>query len=142
MGVKGESLRELVQLQRKMNQLFEEMLQPDRSHHAAPEYTWVPAADVYEDAGHFHVELELPGVSIADVELVCEGNVLRVTGERKPLMELTRESVQRMERYLGPFGREFSFPEALDPSRVEARLQDGVLSVKISKRDRRPVKVK
>ena len=29
MTVKGESLRELVQLQRKMNQLFEEMLQPD-----------------------------------------------------------------------------------------------------------------
>jgi HSP20 family protein len=142
MSAKAESLRELVQLQRKMNQLFDEMLQPDRPHHAGPEYSWVPAADVYEDAGHYHVELELPGVQIADVDLVCEGNLLRVTGERKPLMELTRESVQRMERYLGPFGREFSFPEALDPAHVEARLQDGVLSVKISKRERRAVKVK
>ncbi len=142
MGAKAESLRELVQLQRKMNQLFEEMLQPDRQHHAAPDYAWVPAADVYEDAGHYHVELELPGVAISDVDLVCEDNVLRVAGERKPLMELTRESVQRMERYVGPFGREFSFPEALDPAHVEARLQDGVLSVRISKRERRSVKVK
>ncbi len=142
MGAKAESLRELVQLQRKMNQLFEEMLQPDRQHHAAPDYAGVPAADVYEAAGHFPVERELPGVSISDVELVCEDNVLRVTGERKPLMELTRESVQRMERYVGPFGREFSFPEALDPAHVEARLQDGVLSVRISKRERRSVKVK
>jgi len=142
MGVKGESLRELVQLQRKMNQLFEEMLQPDRPHQAAPDYTWVPAADVYEDSRHYHVELELPGVQIGNVDLVCEGNVLRITGERSPLMELTRESVQRMERYVGPFGREFSFPEELDPARMEAKLQDGVLSVKILKRERRTVKVK
>ncbi len=142
MTVKGESLRELVQLQRKMNQLFGEMLQPDQPRPALPEYTWVPAADVFEDVGHFYVELELPGIQIDDVELVCEGNILRVLGERKPLMELTRESVQRMERYVGPFGREFSFPEGLDSQRVEARMQDGVLSVKIPKRENRTIRVK
>lgn len=142
MTVKGESLRELVQLQRKMNQLFEEMLQPDQPRPALPEYTWVPAADVFEDGGHFYVELELPGIQIEDVELVCEGNTLRVLGERKPLIQLTRESVQRMERYLGPFGREFSFPEALESSRVEARLQDGVLSVQIPKRESCTIRVK
>jgi len=142
MTVKGESLRELVQLQRKMNQLFEEMLQPDQPRPALPEYTWVPAADVFEDGGNFYVELELPGIQIADVEIVCEGHVLRVLGERKPLMELTRESVQRLERYLGPFGREFSFPEGLESAGVEARLQDGVLSVKIPKRESRTLRVK
>ena len=142
MTVKGESLRELVQLQRKMNQLFEEMLQPDHPRPALPEYTWVPAADVFEDGGNFYVELELPGIQLDDVELVCEGNILRVLGERKPLMELTRESVQRMERYLGPFGREFAFPEALESSRVEARLQDGVLSVKIPKLENPTIRVK
>jgi HSP20 family molecular chaperone IbpA len=46
-----------------------------------------------------------------------------------------------MERYLGPFGREFSFPEALDSARVEARLQDGVLSVKIPKRENLTIRV-
>ncbi|OYW06177.1 MAG: hypothetical protein B7X11_01260 [Acidobacteria bacterium 37-65-4] len=142
MTVKGESLRELVQIQRKMNQLFEEMLQPDRPRPASPEYTWVPAADVFEDAESFFVELELPGIQLSDVELACEDNILRVLGERKPLMELTRQSVQRMERYLGPFGREFSFPEALDATRVEARLQDGVLFVKIPKRQSQTLRVK
>jgi HSP20 family protein len=141
MGAKGESLRELVQLQRKMNQLFEEMLQPDRPHQAFPDYTWVPAADVYEDTGNYFLEMELPGVQIGDVEMICEGNLLRIAGERKPLLELTRESVQRMERYVGPFGREFTFPEALDSTRVEARLQDGVLSVKIPKGNSHSIQV-
>ncbi len=142
MSAKGESMRELVQLQKKMNHLFEEMLQPGRPHEAFPEYQWVPAADVYEDRGHYFIELELPGVLIEDVELTCEANVLRVSGERKPVMELTRESVHRMERYLGPFGREFTFPEALDPTRVEAHMEAGVLSVKIPKRHHRSIKVK
>ncbi len=142
MGAKGESLRELVQLQRKMNHLFEEMLQPDRSHEALPEYTWIPSADVYEDKGHYFVELELPGVLLPDVDLVCEGNLLRITGERKPFLELTRESVQRMERYVGPFGREFSFPETLDAAHVEAHLKDGVLCVKVPKGERHSIRVK
>ena len=142
MSAKGESLRELVQLQRKMNHLFAEMLQPDRPRPATPDYTWTPAADVFEDAAHFFVELELPGVHIEDVELTCEGNTLRVNGERKPAAELTPESVHRMERYVGLFGREFTFPEALDSERVHARLQAGVLSVKIPKREGRTVKVK
>ena len=142
MSGKGESMRELVQLQKKMNQLFEEMLQPGRPHEALPEYRWVPAADVYEDRRHYFVELEVPGVQIDDVDLTCEGNNLRVAGERKPVMELTRESVHRMERYIGPFGREFTFPEPLDPSKVEAHMEAGVLSVKIPKRHHRSIKVK
>ncbi len=142
MTVQGESLREMVQLQRKMNQLFEEMLQPDRPRPAYPDYTWVPAADVFEDLESFFVELELPGVQLSDVELVCEGNVLRVLGERKPVLELTRKSVQRMERYLGSFGREFSFPEGLDSTHVEARILDGVLFVRIPKKQRRTIQVK
>jgi len=142
MGAKGESMRELVQLQKRMNHLFEEMLQPGRPHEAFPEYRWVPAADVYEDRGHYFIELEVPGVQIDDVELTCEANALRVSGERKAAMELTRESVHRMERYLGPFGREFTFPEALDPAKVEARMEAGVLSVKIPKLHHRSIKVK
>lgn len=142
MTVQGESLRELVQLQRKMNQLFEEMLQPDHPRPAYPDYTWVPAADVFEDAESFFVEIELPGVQLSDVELVCEGNVLRLLGERKPVLEATRQSVQRMERYLGPFGREFSFPEGLDSTHVEAHIQDGVLFVRVPKKQRRTIRVK
>ena len=139
MTVKGESLREMVQLQRKMNQLFDEMLHPERPAPTLPDYEWVPAADVYEDAGSFFVDIELPGVQIAHVDLVCTGNTLRITGERKPLLELTRQSVQRMERYLGAFGREFSFPEALEPEKIEARLENGVLAVRIPKREKRAI---
>ncbi len=135
--VKGESLRELVHLQRRMNQLFDEMLQPEQSPASVPEYTWTPPADVYEDASNFYVELEVPGVLIEDVEVTCEGSQLRVSGARKPMVELTPESVQRIERFFGPFFREFVFPEPLDPAKVSAHLADGVLQLTVRRKERR-----
>lgn len=131
MPLRNESLRELVHLRRKMNQLFDEMLLPDQAPQAMPEFTWSPFADVYEDEKDFFVEVELPGVRIKDVEVSVAGNLLRISGERKPQRELTKESVHRIERYFGRFLREFVFPERLDPKRVDADLKNGVLLVRM-----------
>ena len=135
MPLRGESLRELVHLKRRMNQLFDEMLQPDQTPQVLPEFAWTPVADVYEDEDHYYTEVELPGVSIQDVEVTADQGLLKVSGERKPQKELTREGVQRMERYFGRFLREFSFPEPLDSDKVHASLTDGLLLIKIPKRN-------
>jgi HSP20 family protein len=142
MPARGESLRELVYLRRRMNQLFDEMLQPDQPPQALPEYTWTPSADVYEDESAYYAEIELPGVAIEAVALTVEGSLLRVAGERVPQKEMTREGVQRMERYFGRFLREFSFPEVLDSEKVDASLTDGLLLIKIPKKvSRRSIRV-
>jgi HSP20 family protein len=137
MTSKNEWLREMSNLQRRMNQLFEGMLQPDQAPQALPEYNWTPPADVYEDDRNFYVELELPGVQIEEVEVTCEGSLLRIRGQRKPLVELTRESVQRIERYFGPFFREFTFPEPLDTENITANLKAGVLMLTIPRAEQR-----
>lgn len=142
MPIRGESLRELVYLKRRMNQLFDEMLQPDKAPQSLPDYTWTPAADVYEDEECYFAEVELPGVTIGDVEVTAERNLLKIAGERRPQKEMTREGVQRMERYFGRFLREFSFPGPLDSARVEASLSDGLLVIKIPKNGgRRTIRV-
>jgi HSP20 family protein len=143
MALKQEGLREMVQLQRRMNQLFEEMLRPGEAHSSVPAYNWTPPADVYEDGRSYYVELELPGVSIEEVQVTCDGSTLKVAGNRKPGIELSRETVQRMERTFGPFSREFTFPEDLDPERVKANLKDGVLVIEVARKNRRrTIKVK
>ncbi len=143
MPTQGDSLRELMHLQRRLNRLFDEMLQPDKAPGTLPEFSWIPSADVYEDAENYYVEVELPGVRIDDVEVTAEGNVLRISGERKAVGEPSRQTVQRMERYFGPFLREFSFPDVIDSGEVEAGLNDGILLLKIPRRDgRRSIQVK
>lgn len=135
MTLKGESLRELMQLQRKINVMFEEMLQPQGTASPLPAYTWAPIADVYEDEKHYFVEMEIPGVTIDEISVTCESNVLTIQGERKPERTRSRENVQRVERYFGPFLRELAFPAPVDASKIKASLGGGLLSLTLPKKE-------
>ena len=134
MPLRGESLRELGHLQRRINLMFEEMLQPEAGHAALPAYIWAPSTDVSEDEGHYFVDVEVPGVPLSDISVTCHGNTLKVSGERRPSRELSPKSVQRVERYFGPFLREVAFPTPVVASKVTAALTDGLLAVTVPKK--------
>jgi len=134
MPLKGESLRELGHLQRRINLMFQEMLQPEVGHAALPAYTWAPATDVSEDEAHYFVDVELPGVSLSDITVTCHGSSLKVSGERRSSRELSPKSVQRVERYFGPFLREIAFPTPVVAAKVSAALADGLLSLTVPKK--------
>jgi HSP20 family protein len=133
MPVRGESFREMVHLQRRVNSLFEEMLQPGTAPAQIPEYSWSPATDIYEDEKSFYIEVELPGVRMDEVEVTSEDDSVRVRGRRQSSREMTRETVQRIERFFGPFERSFQFPAPVTGSKILARLEHGVLSLKVPK---------
>ncbi len=125
-------LQELMRIQKQMNAIFNEMIQPGGAvAYPLAGVSWIPCADVYEDSSNYFVEVELPGVFIKDVEVVCQDNILRISGDRKASEETLRQGVQRIERYSGPFLREFSFPDAIDETGVKASLKDGLLVLSI-----------
>jgi HSP20 family protein len=143
MVMKGESLRELVHLKQRMNTLFQEMLQPGNDRAPEPVYTWTPVTDICEDEEAYHLEVEIPGVPLEEIQVTCLGNNLTVSGERRILKEITKETVQRMERYFGPFHRELTFPVAVDGDRIEAQYKQGVLTLRVPKKaTRRKIEVR
>ncbi len=134
MAVKGESLRELMHLQRRINGMFHEMLQPEEGNAAIPDFAWAPATDVSEDENNYYVDLELPGVAIQNITVTCGAQHLKVSGERRSSRELSPSNAQRVERYFGPFAREISFPAPVEPAKVKADLVNGLLSLAIPKK--------
>jgi HSP20 family protein len=142
MTVKGESLRELVHLQRRINMMFHEMLQPEEGHAAVPDFAWIPATDVSEDEGHYYADIELPGVAIENISVTCTAQRLKVTGERRPGKEISPSNAQRVERYFGPFAREISFPSPVESDKVKAELVNGLLSLAIPKKKNARKRVK
>jgi HSP20 family protein len=78
--------------------------------------------------------VEIPGVSLDMVTVTVHEGTLRVAGERRPTRELSPESVQRVERYFGPFLREITFPGPVDPKGVKAQLADGLLLLTVPKK--------
>ena len=65
-----------------------------------------------------------------------------ISGTRSAEQKIEGEATYVYERQYGSFSRSFALPEIADPERVEARLADGVLVVKVGKKqEARPRKI-
>jgi HSP20 family protein len=91
--------------------------------------------DIHETAAELVVRAELPGVPREGVQVEVKEGVLTLRGERRYQKEVKEESCHRMECSYGSFYRSFSLPPSLDPGKVEATLKDGVLEVRVGKRE-------
>lgn len=95
------------------------------------EAEFAPLADVEETNDAFVVEIELAGVNKDDINVEVSGRRLTVTGERK---ERRREgTLRRRTRTVGRFRYEMVLPIEVDDTKVEASLNEGVLSIRIPK---------
>ena len=109
---------------RTLDRLFDEFL-PDRG--------WLPAMDIAEDKGGFLIALELPGVDPKDVDVSITGRILTVAGEKKAAGE--EQEYHRVERTWGSFTRTVTLPDSVDAGSVQAQSKDGVLTIRIGKRE-------
>jgi HSP20 family protein len=104
----------------------------------------LPAVDVYETAGEFIVEIELPGVPETDVKVLLFANRIEVSGFKRELAAHEGPRYMRLEREFGAFRRDVVVPGAVDRDQVAAALENGVLTVVLKKppRRRREVEIK
>ena len=101
-----------------------------------------PALNVWEEGEQVSVEAELPGLDLKDLEIyVTGGNQLTLKGERRP--PTTEKGVwHRQERTFGRFTRSLTLPFPVDADKVDARLDNGVLLVRLAKHESaRPRKI-
>lgn len=124
---------QLQQLQSEMNRLFERWSgDGTRALGLAPSY---PAMNVWEEADHVFVEAELPGLDLKDLEIyVTGGNQLAIKGERKPI-QVEKGIVHRQERGFGTFSRVLTLPFVVDADKVDARFNNGVLTIRLAKHE-------
>jgi len=101
---------------------------------AYPGRGWI-LANVYDGGDELRVVADLPGVRAEDLALTVTSDVLTVSGQRKLVLP-EGHSLHRQERKAARFSRSFSFPCELDPEKVAANLQDGVLTIRLGKAER------
>jgi HSP20 family protein len=94
---------------------------------------WSPALDLYESGDHFVAVVELPGMRKEDIDISLHDGALTISGERKRQSDNNGETTQRSERYVGTFRRSIGLPTRVDPSKVTATYQDGILKVTLPK---------
>ena len=88
----------------------------------------VMAMDAYRHDDRFVVHFDLPGVDAASIDLTVEKNVLTVSAERR-WQPTNGDEIVVTERPQGTFSRQLFLGEGLDPERIEASYDNGVLTV-------------
>ena len=122
---------EIDRLQRMFDGVF-----GDRDNYAPLSQSWAPAVDIYEDAnGEVVMKAELPAVRREDIKVSIEGLTLTLEAERHVDTEVQRDRYHRIERGYGAFRRSFSLPASVDASRISATYQDGLLTVRLPRRE-------
>lgn len=115
--------------------LFEDFFRPGGG---AGSLLRAPEADVIETDDEIRVMVELPGMRAEDVNVDLENNVLTISGEKKEEREEGGEgnTWHLSERRYGRFSRSFLFPRDVEQDQIQARFENGVLSVTIPKSER------
>ncbi len=133
-----DPFRDLMNLQERMRRLFEESLHSVTSR-GTPSQGWNPAVDIYETAQEVVLEAELPQVSKELIEIQIESNTLVLRARRElPESAGQQRSYHQRERAFGSFQRRFPMPSHIDADQVQARYHDGVLSIRIPKKQESP----
>lgn len=93
-----------------------------------------PAVNAGVTADQADVYLFAPGLDPKQIDVTVQNNLLTVAGERK--IDLPEQATfYRQERHDGAFRRVVTLPEDVDPDKVTATYQDGILHVTVQRRE-------
>ena len=94
-----------------------------------------PAVDILETADRITVLADMPGVRAEDLKVDLREGVLTLSAQVTP-PEGQRETAVLRELPWGGYFRQFTLSDAIDQSRIEAGLVDGVLRLDLPKAER------
>ncbi len=118
---------ELGRMRQQLDQMF------DESPHRRVSAGVFPLINLTEDRDKYYVRAELPGVKGDELDIQVTGKNLAISGERKIAAEEEGARYHRREREAGTFSRMIGLPGEVDTDKVEAKLENGILNIVVSK---------
>jgi len=103
------------------------------------------AVDVYQTEEEIVIQSTIAGIKPESLDISVENDVVTIRGIRERPEEAGERDYFYQECYWGPFSRKIILPEETDPSRTDATMKEGVLTIripKIQKEKKRKVMVK
>jgi HSP20 family protein len=118
----SDPFSEVRRLQDEVNRLFS-------SYQFVPSAAY-PPVNAYANEDGIALTAQLPGMTQGDLDISVFRDTLTLRGRRQAEAS-ERQAYHRRERGQGEFVRNISLPFSVDPERVEATIQDGVLRISL-----------
>ncbi|MDI6801589.1 MAG: Hsp20/alpha crystallin family protein [Thermodesulfovibrionales bacterium] len=136
--VKWSPLKELEEMRRDMDRLFEDFFAPvsRRRRWIRPEAgVVVPNVEMYDRKNDIVLKAELPGISKEDIDLTITKDSLTLKGEIRKEEEVKEEDYYAAERSYGSFTRTIAMPVEVDAGKAKASFKNGVLEIVLPKKE-------
>jgi HSP20 family protein len=118
-------------LRHELSRLLDEVLRESGDNDSDGTSTMVPPIDMHESADRFRICAELPGLTLDDIDLRLEGDLLTIRGEKR--LEHTDERTHVTERFFGTLQRTIKLPFRPNANEVRATLENGLLWIVLAK---------
>jgi HSP20 family protein len=92
-----------------------------------------PAINLTEDVSNYYVRAELPGIKADSFDIQAVGKSLTISGEREIPSEGEDVRYYRREREAGKFSRAIMLPGEIDIDKIEAKMTNGLLTIRVPK---------
>ncbi|MBO0858132.1 MAG: Hsp20/alpha crystallin family protein [Chloracidobacterium sp.] len=106
-----------------------------------PAGAWSPPVDIFETAASFVLTAEVPGMSLAELDVKVVDDTLILRGARRWERDVQGENFHRLESAYGKFERTFKLSQGIDSNRITAELRRGLLKVVLPKRIGRRIEI-
>ncbi len=104
--------------------------------------TILPKVNVIEKDEAFHLEAETPGMTEKDVSVEFHDDVLTLKGHREQNSQTDKDDYRIREFSKQSFARSFRLSDQIDPEKVIAKIEQGVLKVTLPKKEQaKPKKI-
>lgn len=127
------------QFGRLVENMFEDMLAPFTGGAALSRFSEdgsiSPRLNVVETEKSYEIEAELPGVKKEDVKVAIDNQRVTIEGEAKrEEQQREGENLLYTERGARKFVRSFMLPSEVDDANAQARMENGVLTLSLPKK--------
>lgn len=96
---------------------------------------WNPSIDVYESDDAVLIKADIPGLKRDEIDVSIDKDLLTIKGEKRREDEFNEKNSYRSERFYGSFSRTVQLHSEVDNEKVEATYKDGVLELKLPKKE-------
>jgi HSP20 family protein len=95
-----------------------------------------PLLNIFEDKDSYIISAEMPGLTHEDLDISAKGQSLNISGERKISSKGDSARYHRRERQAGTFNRAIALPAELNIDKIEARMRNGILTIRAPKAEK------
>ena len=93
-----------------------------------------PAVNIIEEPERYRIEVAAPGYSKDDFKVNIENDVLKISVDKEK-NKVEDENFTRCEFYNGSFERSFVVGKTIDINKIDARYENGILTITLSKKE-------